>query len=1172
MKQGFAPFGLAHRIRIRKIAVTAIASVVALFGIVAIVKFVKEQANAVTGNGANVTITAGSEIAYGDWQTHIYSVTNSAGDTFTGFCADPKKHTTTGTYKAVVSSDSLANNKIKLALYAYRGDKNGNNTAATNLMNSLFQNSGYTNDKYVYIHAIIGYIHSGDTTGLDSQQITFVQEASRKLGTEISDETDVWVMAKDWRLYEIDKQGNDIQNIMWIENNRQYANIAVVKCDTINTNCVPSGAANFGNVEFTLVYVGSSRVYDNNRKMFFSAGQVVATETTDASGTAVFSNLPLGDYVVSETSMNNPSLEFSGGEQPVQLTDGNTTKSLTFKNQIVRGDVKFMKVDEEGRSMAHIPFRITSETTGESHIVVSNYAGIVNTATSHIPHSENTNGYDSIADVSNISFQGYGTWFGREGTTGATAPVNNDVGALPYDTYTIQELSCVNNQDCQNIGSQVKRFTIDGNGAVVDLGNWVNNCSDYSLETVAIDATDGDKAISPISGVRIKDTVSYKVKKEVPYTIVSNLMDKTTMQPVMHNGQAVSTYVVIPQSNNEQGTVEMFFDFDATELVGRTLVVFSYLFEDGVAAPLVSHEDWDNLNQSVVVPSISTEATNAEGATKQIEAAPNQTIADRVNYCLLPGRQYKFIATLVDTNHENILINGASVTAEKTINIDANNPSCNHEDITLTFDASSLAGRSVMVSQTIIDTATNTQVGATHYDPGDGSQIVTISDEEPPHVDPPYQVSIGTTAVDNADGDKFIKADSNAKIKDTIEYCIEGNTSYTISGVLMDKSTREPVMYNGNRVTTSTNVSRSTDGCDTTDVVFTFDATDYAGKDLTVFEYLYKGSEVVASHASYNYTAQTVTVLADETPISLGTIATDAADGDKYIVSSTNQKIKDTVSYCLKTTSSYQIKGILKDKATGEDIKINGETIEQTATITPTTNCGRLDLTFDLDASELAGKAVVVYEYAYSFDSGASTEPVVSHEDINDEAQTVYVVSLGTTATDANDNDKTISPKAGQKIKDTVDYCLKADTSYIIKGILKDKATGEDLKIDGKTIEQSIELTPEQNCGQTELIYDIDASTLAGKEIVVFEYAYEKGVTIPEDPEIPLYLVVSHENINDEAQSINVSVPTPDTGIFSAGSDQGSSSNIILIVTGITVAVGCYVGYRFLHRHHIKFN
>ena len=72
-----------------------------------------------------------------------------------------------------------------------------------------------------------------------------------------------------------------------------------------------------------------------------------------------------------------------------------------------------------------------------------------------------------------------------------------------------------------------------------------------------------------------------------------------------------------------------------------------------------------------------------------------------------------------------------------------------------------------------------------------------------------------------------------------------------------------------------------------------------------------------------------------------------------------------------------------------------------------------------------------------------------------------------------------------------------------------DKATGEPLLVDNAEVTAEIEFTPENADGTVELTYTLDASTLAGTTIVVFETLYSDGVEI-----------AAHADINDENQTV----------------------------------------------------
>lgn len=162
--------------------------------------------------------------------------------------------------------------------------------------------------------------------------------------------------------------------------------------------------------------------------------------------------LPLGTISIEETkapegySLDGAYIESVEGktEGTYYLTkiiqDGNLAKiqgGNTYKiaDRIFRGDIEFQKKDEETQeSMAGIPFRITSVTTGESHMIMTDANGYFSSASNYVKHSENTNTGQAES----------GIWFGLN-SGGEMSEVNDDNGAFPYDTYKMEELRCGQN-------------------------------------------------------------------------------------------------------------------------------------------------------------------------------------------------------------------------------------------------------------------------------------------------------------------------------------------------------------------------------------------------------------------------------------------------------------------------------------------------------------------------------------------------------------------------------------------------------------------------------------------------------------------------------------------------------------------------------------------------------
>ena len=101
-------------------------------------------------------------------------------------------------------------------------------------------------------------------------------------------------------------------------------------------------------------------------------------------------------------------------------------------NNLIRGDIELIKVEQGTRiPLPNISFSITSTSTGESYIIVTNDEGFASTASSHNLHSQNTNQGLTSED---------GVWFGLDADNNPI-PVNDDLGALPYGRYVVAEIA-----------------------------------------------------------------------------------------------------------------------------------------------------------------------------------------------------------------------------------------------------------------------------------------------------------------------------------------------------------------------------------------------------------------------------------------------------------------------------------------------------------------------------------------------------------------------------------------------------------------------------------------------------------------------------------------------------------------------------------------------------------
>ena len=269
--------------------------------------------------------------------------------------------------------------------------------------------------------------------------------------------------------------------------------------------------------------------------------------------------------------------------------------------------------------------------------------------------------------------------------------------------------------------------------------------------------------------------------------------------------------------------------------------------------------------------------------------------------------------------------------------------------------------------------------------------------------------------------------------------------TYKLSGVLMDKSTGDPLLVGEDQDQVTAELEFTPDSTDgTVELTYTFDASALAGKSVVVFEDLYQGDFFVASHADINDEGQTVTFGKP----SIGTTAT--IDGEKTTEPAEQITITDTVEYSgLTVGQEYTLRGELVFQATGEPVLSGEEPVTAEATFVAPGSEGTIDIPFTFDATGLEGQSVVVFETLFS---GETT--IAEHQDLEDEGQTITFTELpriGTTAT--VDGQHTADPTGEITIVDVVEYSgLNPGETYTVSGILMDKGSGNPLLVDGAEV------------------------------------------------------------------------------------------------------------------------
>ena len=306
-------------------------------------------------------------------------------------------------------------------------------------------------------------------------------------------------------------------------------------------------------------------------------------------------------------------------------------------------------------------------------------------------------------------------------------------------------------------------------------------------------------------------------------------------------------------------------------------------------------------------------------------------------------------------------------------------------------------------------------------------EIVSVSFHNKP-------VEIGTKAT--VEGEKEIDPLDKVTLTDTVSYIgLVPGKEYKVVGVVMDKLTGEKLLVNGQEIIAETTfIAEAKNG--SVDVTFVFDATGLHGKEIVVFEDLYRENVLLATHADINDEGQTVKIKNPE----IGTKAT--ADGKKEITAD-KITITDVVSYKdLTPGKEYKLTGVLMNKATNDKLLIDGKEITAEATFTPKATTGEVEMTFTFDARELTAETeVVVFEKLYR--DGIE---IAVHADINDKDQTVRILplhgSIMTTKVNADDpTDKISGATFGVYSDADGDGIFNAETDKLV-GTLQEGDTG----------------------------------------------------------------------------------------------------------------------------------
>ena len=484
------------------------------------------------------------------------------------------------------------------------------------------------------------------------------------------------------------------------------------------------------------------------------------------------------------------------------------------------------------------------------------------------------------------------------------------------------------------------------------------------ISTSLTDDVTGGHMAEAAENMSLTDTVNYKgLRPGREYVLKGILMDKATGKELLINGEKVTQELRFTPDDTD-GSVDMTFTFDGSALAGKAVVAFESCLYDG--KEIAVHHDIDSEEQTVYIPEIETKLTNDKTGTHEALAEKEMSLTDTVPYHnLIPGKEYTMKGVLMDkATGKELVINGNTVTQEVTFTPEKADGSV---ELTFTFDGSALAGKTVVAFE---DCYYDGKEIAVHHDIKSKDQTVDIP-------------KIVTELVNDATGDHEAAASTEMSLTDKVSYYnLKVGKEYTMKGTLMDKTTGELLLINGEQVTKEVIFTpEQPDG--SVELTFTFDGSALAGKSVVAFEDCFRDGKEVAVHHDIDSKEQTVDIP------DISTELKDDVTGSHAAEASGEMSLTDVVPYHnLIPGKEYTMKGVLMDKETGKELVINGNTVTQEVTFTPEKADGSVELTFKFDGTSLGGKTVVAFESCL-YDG----KEVAVHHDIDSKEQSVDITN-----------------------------------------------------------------------------------------------------------------------------------------------------------------------------------
>lgn len=973
-----------------------------------------------------------------------------------------------------------------------------------------------------------------------------------------------------------------------IENEVARLTLKIQKRDNLTGSNKPMGSATLEGAVFEVYNKSAKDITYNGKRI--KVGELVDTITTDKNGVATLGNLPYGTYLVKEIKAPRGYVLKGHLESTVVLhgedgsevfaqeyrgKNGTNSTNKSIDNDPIRGDFELRKIssDPQGR-MSNIQFKVTSRTTGESAIFMTDENGEFRSISTWNSHKENTNKGETELD---------GIWFGQyvddNGDTQTLEP-DDELGAMPYDTYDIEELPGPNNE---GYTMWKDSFTVSRDKVVVQLNNIENTKLEIGTKATSLN---NDKVVPAVEDTIIIDTVEVKGAKNLigeKAMLVGTLMDKETGEALTIDGATAQIIFDVKKADFEK---EIEFTVDGTKLQGKNIVVFEKLYKvtvdkDGnvlTEEEVGNHEDIDDEDQLVTISEARTTLKDQATDTHVVEYREEVTLVDTVVYKgLKKGRTYEVEGILMDkeTGKPFLDADGKEVTATTKYKAPASDG-----EVELTFTFKGIKkGMKIVAFETVYYKGEEYIV---HADLNDEDQTVYVPEIK--------------TRANGVNDTQFIVEGEDATIVDTIDYkaFVPGET-YVLKGTLYDKTEGKLTDITAE---SEPFVAETSEG--SVEVTFNFDATGLGNHIMVVYEKAFMLEKPEKPEGKPTVPEKPIATHEDPEDEDQ-TIFVEEPEDEKYVNKVVHEELgsfKDTFTYDIMGYVTHDADAIefsdelveaLEFVSTAEDVKVyvhetndhkpNGtvasagtlleskeveietEGEEPTKATTPVVKIEGQKLTVEiLNAEEYRGKWLRVEFDAKIKDAYKSLEALKTlkvtdngnvlteevHTGVPNKAEMIIKVNnVGKHKIKTNpvtvipptpeikttlvaENLKTVYRGQVYEMTDTVEYKnLEVGETYRMEGRLVN-AKGEKLPVETA----SLTFKPETRDGSVELTFTVDTAVIESEYVVAFEKLYvvgdvDKDTEPTDDNPTPKKdtEVAKHEDPKDPSQTVTIIEP-----------------------------------------------